>query len=204
MFKINRLISNLINYRKKILPIIFYEIIYSIKYFKSGNNYKIQDHNIRTDAIPCPYFFIREITKFVNENKISSLIDLGSGFGRITNFLSDTTKALVFGHEANSEIFEISIKNKKNNVVIKNQDILTTNYNNLNIDCFILNDPLKKINDLEKLIKKIELSKVNHGGKYYLVSININKEKSYVFNKYILIKNIEAGSSRSIKFYSNK
>ena len=72
MFKINRLISNLINYRKKILPIIFYEIIYSIKYFKSGNNYKIQDHNIRTDAIPCPYFFIREITKFVNENKISS------------------------------------------------------------------------------------------------------------------------------------
>ena len=95
MFKINRLISNLINYRKKILLIIFFEIIYSIKYRVSGNNYKIQNHDSRTDSIPCPYFFIHEIAKFVNEKKISDLIDLGSGFGRITNFLNDNTNASI-------------------------------------------------------------------------------------------------------------
>ena len=111
MYKINNLISHLLNYRKKILFIIFFEIIYSIKYHVSGNNYKIQNHTTRTDAIPCPYFFIYEIAKFVNERKISTLIDLGSGFGRITNFLSDKTNASITGYEVNSEIFEISVKN---------------------------------------------------------------------------------------------
>ena len=160
MFKINRLISNLINYRKNILLIIFFEIIYSIKYRVSGNNYKIQNHDSRTDSIPCPYFFIHEIAKFVNEKKISDLIDLGSGFGRITNFLNDNTNASISGFEASFEVFKISIKNKKENVVIKHQDILQADYNNFNFDCYILNDPLKKNNDLfvhhPDLLEKLE------------------------------------------------
>ena len=34
-------------------------------------------------------------------------------------------------------------------------------YNTLHVECFILNDPLKREIDLENLIKKIELSKYN-------------------------------------------
>ena len=72
---------------KKIFKIIFFEIYYSIKYFRSGNFFK------PPDIYPCPYYFIHKISQFVNKKKISSIIDLGCGSGRVTNFLNDTTKA---------------------------------------------------------------------------------------------------------------
>ena len=79
----------------------------------SGNYYKIQNDNLRTDTIPCPYFFIQKISQFINKKKIRSLIDLGCGFGRITNFLSDSTNAAIYGYEVDNKVFDIAIKNKK-------------------------------------------------------------------------------------------
>ena len=174
MIKIKFLVSILKSYKKKLIKIFFFEIYYSIKYLLSGNYYKIQNDNLRTDTIPCPYFFIHKISQFINKKKIRSLIDLGCGFGRITNFLSDSTNAAIYGYEVDNKVFDIAIKNKKKNVSIKYQDILSADYNSLYIECFVLNDPLKREIDLENLIKKIELNKYNFNQKYYLITINID------------------------------
>ena len=64
MIKIKFLISILKSYKKKLIKIFFFEIYYSIKYLLSGNYYKIQNDNLRTDTIPCPYFFIQKISQF--------------------------------------------------------------------------------------------------------------------------------------------
>ena len=203
MIKIKFLISILKSYKKKLIKIFFFEIYYSIKYLLSGNYYKIQNDNLRTDTIPCPYFFIHKISQFINKKKIRSLIDLGCGFGRITNFLSDSTNTDIYGYEVDNKVFDIAIKNKKKNVSIKYQDILSADYNSLYIECFVLNDPLKRGIDLENLIKKIELNKYNFNQKYYLITINIEEKKNYIFKKYKLLKMVSASSAKNVKFYSN-
>ena len=203
MIKIKFLILILKSYKKKLIKIFFFEIYYSIKYLLSGNYYKIQNDNLRTDTIPCPYFFIHKISQFINKKKIRSLIDLGCGFGRITNFLSDSTNAAIYGYEVDNKVFDIAIKNKKKNIYIKYQNILSVDYNTLHVECFILNDPLKREIDLENLTKKIELSKYNINKKYYLITINIDEKKNYIFKKFKLIKIVSASLTKNIRFYSS-
>jgi len=128
---------------------------------------------------------------------------LGCGFGRITNFLNDSTDATIHGYEIDKEVFDIAIKNKKKNVSIEYQNILSVDYNTLHVECFILNDPLKREIDLENLIKKIELSKYNINKKYYLITINIDEKKNYIFKKFKLIKIVSASSTKNIRFYSS-
>ena len=190
-------------YKKKRLKILIYEIYFIIKYFKTGNLIKFRNDNTMTDTIPCPYYFIHKISQFINKEKISSVIDLGSGYGRITNFLNDTTKATIFGYELDREVFDISKKNKKINVNIENKNILNVDYQNLKVECFILNDPLHRKTDLEYLIKKIHFNRLNLAKKYYLVTINIDKKKAYIFNNYKLIKLVFAGQSRFVNFFSD-
>ena len=203
MYKIKILFLVFKSYRKKILEIIFFEFFYSLKYFFNGNKYKIHNDSFKTDTIPCPYFFIHKISQFINENKIPNLADLGCGYGRITNFLSDTTYTSIQGYEIDKDVFDEALKNKKKNITIKCENILNINYNDLNTECFIMNDPLKKKNDLENLVKKIHLSKHNLSKKYYLITINIEDDKNYIFEKYKLIKTISAGPTKNVKFYCN-
>lgn len=202
MKKIKFLILSFKFYKKKLIQIIFFEIFYSLKYFFSGNYYKIHNDIIRTDTIPCPYFFIYKISQFINEKKISGLIDLGCGYGRITNFLRDATNATVYGYEIDEKVFNIALKNKKKNVSIEFKDILSADYNALHAECFILNDPLKREIDLENLIKKIESSKYKTEQKYYLITVNIEEKRNYIFEKYKLLKIVSAGTTKNVKFYS--
>ena len=207
MNKLKFLYSSLCLYRKKIFKIFFFEIYYSIKYFKSGNFFK------PPDIYPCPYYFIHKISQFVNKKKIGSIIDLGCGSGRITNFLNDTTKAKICGYEIDKEAFDLANKNKGINVTIKFDNILNIDFNNLNFDCFIINGPLYKkehLKDFEKLIKKIELSKVDSNQKYYWICQNLEADlrhkaesRSYLFEKKQLLKVVSAGSIKKIKFFSN-
>ena len=207
MNKLKFLYSSLYLYKKKIFKIFFFEIYYSIKYFKSGNFYK------PPDIYPCPYYFIHKISQFVNKKKIGSIIDLGCGSGRITNFLNDTTKAKICGYEIDKEAFDLANKNKGTNVTIKFDNILNIDFNNLNFDCLIFNGPLYKKEhqkDFEKLINKLELSKVNSDQKYYLIGINLDADSrhnaeslNYMFEKINLIKVVSAGSIKKVKFFSN-
>ncbi len=64
--------------------------------------------------------------------------------------------------------------------------------------------------NFEKLMNKIELSKVNSDQKYYLIGINLDADPrhkaeslNYMFKKINLIKVVSASSIKKIKFFSN-
>ena len=73
----------------------------------------------------------------------------------------------------------------------------------LNTDCFFINDPLKKKEDLEKLIIKIlELGKKS-GKIIYLILINIDEMKKRIFDRCNLIEFYQT-DSKGYYIYCNK
>mgnify|MGYP006128109005 FL=1 len=86
-------IESLFLFRKKLFKTVFYEIFYRYKYTKSNHFIKAPD------TYPAPYYFIYKISKFIKKKKITGIVDLGCGSGRMTNFLSDTSEAKIFGYE---------------------------------------------------------------------------------------------------------
>ena len=203
MKKIKFLYSILSHYRKKLFKIFLFEIYYSIIYWRSGNFFKSQDNRSRTDTVPCPYYFIHKIAQFIKKKKIKNVVDLGCGFGRITNFLHDNADAKISGYEIDKEVFDIAYKNKKEGVDIKLDDILKLNPDDLNFECLILNDPFKEKNDLELLIKKIQSGKNTSDKTYFLITINIDKDKNYIFGSKKVLKTVSAGIGKNVTFYSN-
>ena len=203
--KLKFIYSSLSLYKKKLFKVIFFEIYYSIKYFKSGNFFK------PPDVYPCPYYFIHKISQFINRRKISSVADLGCGSGRLTNFLNDTTDAKICGYEKDEEAFNLANKNKGANVTIKLENILNIDFDSLDTECFIFNGPLytkEHRPDFERLIKKIEQSKTNFDQKYYFIGINLDadprhdaEERNYIFEKKKLIKIVSASSIKKVKFF---
>ena len=79
----------------------------------------------------------------------------------------------MYGYEIDKDMFNYSIKNLNINAKIENQDINLINYNNLDVDCYILNTPFLKDEMLKNLIERIFLSKKNRK-KYYIIIINVD------------------------------
>jgi len=210
MSNIFKIIYSIINtYKKDIINIIFYEIYFFIKYYNSSS--KIFDTAIRGEeklntiansTIPCPLYYALIIANFVNKKKIKSILDLGSGHGRLTNFLSYNTNAKIYGYEFNEEIFKKSVQIKNKNVILKKKNILEINKEIYNIDCFIFSDPLKYRVDLDKVVKKIK--KIKKNKKYFIIFININNNKGKIMNKKYLIKQHVSSNKKSVKIYYNK
>ena len=95
----------------------------------------------------------------------------------------------------------IANKNKGANVTIRLENILNINFDNLNTECFIFNGPLYTSEhrpDFERLIKKIELSKINLDGD----PRHNSEDRNYRFEKKKLIKVVSASSIKKVKFYS--
>ena len=158
--------------------------------------------------MPCPYYFIYKISKFIKKNSINSAADLGSGNGRIVNFLSSKTKIKMYGYEIDKDMFDYSIKNLNINAQIKNQDINLINYKDLDVDCFILNTPFLKDEMLRNLIEKIFSSKKNTKKKYYIIIINVDVilkkiKLNNIFENFKLIKFINAGPITTFRIYEN-
>ena len=196
----------LLKYKRKIFKVTIFEIFYSL--LKRKLYFKIQNHPERADSMPCPYYFIYKISKFIRKNSIVSAVDLGSGNGRIVNFLSSETKTKMYGYEIDQDMFNYSIKNLNINAKIENKDINLINYNDLEVDCFILNTPFLKDEMLKSLIKKIFLSKQYSKKKYYIIIINVDiilkKIKlDDIFNKYKLIKFVDSGPITSLRIYES-
>ena len=205
--KIFFLIKTLSKYRKKIFKVSFYEIFFSIR--MGRNYYKIYNDALQADSLPCPYYFIYKIYKFVKKNQINKVIDLGSGNGRVVNFLSTKTNAKVKGFEKDKEIYNYSIKNLNENAEIKLEDINLIDYSNLNANCYILNTPFWQELILKNLIDKIFSSNMSKAEKYYIIIINtdvILKKISLdrLFENFKLIKFISAGPIRSLRIYESK
>ena len=210
MLNIFKIIYSIINtYKKDVIKIIFYEMFFLIKYYNSSSKIfytaissEEKLNTIANSTIPCPLYYALIIANFVNKKKIKSILDLGSGHGRLTNFLSYNTNAKIYGYEFNEEIFKKSVQIKNKNVILKKKNILEINKEIYNIDCFIFSDPLKYRVDLDKVVKKIK--KIKKNKKYFIIFININNNKGKIMNKKYLIKQHVSSNKKSVKIYYNK
>jgi len=196
----------LFKYKRKILKVASFEIYYSL--FFRRQFYKIYNHAERSDSMPCPYYFIYKISKFIKKNTIKHAVDLGSGNGRIVNFLSLKTNAKMYGFENDEEMFNYSIKNLNKNAKIELKDINLINYNDLNTNCYIINTPFWDDALLKSLIDKIFTSRKSSKEKYYIIIINIDVilkkiQLDTIFANFKLIKFINAGPTKSLRIYEN-
>ena len=200
LFFIPQLLSK---YRRKIFRVTIFEIYYSI--LKRRLYYKIQNHPERADSMPCPYYFLYKISKFIKKNKFYNIIEFVSGFGRVTNFLADNTNAKITGFELNKKVFNKSVKLKNKKVTLFNKNILDLNFSKNQADCYIMIAPLKKEKDTIKLQRKIIEAHINKK-KLYIIMVNINKK---LINKKLKIINTingnedNSGAKGSITFLAN-
>ena len=205
--KIFFLFSVLSKYKKKIIKVTIFEIFYSLilgRFF-----YKIYNDEEQADAMPCVYYFLYKISKFVKKKSINYIVDLGSGNGRAVNYLSLKTSSKVKGYEKNKEIFDYSLINLSKRAEIEHKDINLINFNELNADCFIVNTPFWKDTILKNLIDKIFSSNILKTKKYYIVIINTdiiikNISLDNIFMNFNLIKYVNAGPERSLRIYESK
>jgi len=187
-----------LNYKNIIIKALYYEIIYSIRYLEFGSHLKISKNSIATDTIPCIYYFLHKIAKFIKKNKINNVIELGSGFGRVTNFLADNTKAKITGFELDKQFFNESIKLKRKRVKLFNKNILKLNFSKNLSKCYIMIDPLKKAKDTVKLQEKIISANKLKKNKIYIITVNIHKK--LISRKLKIIKSITTGNKGLINF----
>ncbi len=195
--------SRLKKYQNKLIYVLFFEIFYTIKF--RDFYYKIHNDNTITDALPCPYYFLYEISKFIKKSPISNIIDLGSGNGRVVNFLAQITNKNVVGYEIDQELIDYSISKKNNNNAnFFRKDFKDLDFNKVDADCYIFNSPLKKKSDIKNFIYKASLVKK----KYFLIVINIdghldtNTINSF-FENFKLTKLIKAGETKTLRIYEN-
>jgi len=115
----------------------------------------------------------------------------------VVNFISHKNNIKSYGIEYDKEVFKSALKIKFKNVNLYHGDAITFNLKKLNSNCFILNDPFKKIKDRNKFLSKVK--KLNPGKRKYIISINDNKKK---FTKeFKLIHSIIGSKTRSLKIF---
>ena len=193
------------NYKFFIFRVLYFEILYSLRYLEFGSHLSTSKHKIAADTVPCIYYFLYKISKFIKKNKIYNIIELGSGFGRVTNFLADNTNAKITGFELDKKVFKKSVKLKNKKVTLFNKNILDLNFSKNQADCYIMIDPLKKEKDTIKLQRKIIDANKNKK-KLYIIMVNINKK---LINKKLKIINTingnedNSGAKGSITFLVN-
>jgi len=198
-------IKTILLFRKKFFKAIFYEILYRLIYSKNNHFYKPPDN------YPAAYYFIYKISKFINNKKILGVVDLGCGSGRVTNFLSDKTKAKIYGYEIDKESYQVANLNKNNDVTILNENIVNIDFETLDAECFILNNPLYKSEhraDFEMLINNIHEGMKKKQKGYYIIGLNLDadekhkaEDRNYIFHEENLSKVVVAGPNKKINFF---
>lgn len=187
------------NYRSYAFTILINEIIFQFKYNGELNKFKYLDSKFQSDSIPCSYFFLKKIKKFILKNDINYSCDLGSGYGKILYFLGNLNNHKIDGVELDKEIYSYSLTLKNINTKVFNEDILRFDIKSAKYDLFILNDPLKKLEDLKKLIARIK----NFYNTGYIVLINLDEKKlQSVLDDLKIIDSLIISKSRNILFCS--
>jgi hypothetical protein len=180
------------------LPILFFEFYYFIKYQNKCNNFKYSNSKSLSDSIPCSFFFLQKIEKFIKNKKLQIICDLGSGYGKTIHFLGNIKKYKIDGYELDKEIYQNSLSLKNKNICIYNKDILSPNILKLKYQVFIVNDPLMKISDFKKLIDNL-INIFNR--KKFLILINVDpKRQLYIYKNFEIIDSLTISSKRNIFF----
>jgi len=185
------------SYRNIFLKVLFFEILYSIRFGTLIPKIKIHNNAKRTDTVPCVYYFLHEISKFLKEKGIKSIVDIGSGYGRVVNFISSINNIKTCGVEYDKEAFNYSLKIRKKNINLYCGDIFDFDLKKFNSKCFILVEPFKKIKDRTKLLNKIK--RIYPKQKKYIIAVNNYKGNFPKFLK--LIHSTIASKSRTLKIF---
>ena len=190
----------IISYKFSIIYILFYEFIFIILGYK-GNSFVVRKNNKATDTIPCSYYFLVKIYNVIKHENINSFIDLGCGNGRVIYFLNKKLKINYTGVELFNNSYEYCSKIFKMlpNIKLLNKNFFDLDYNNLQYDCYFLNDPLHNLEDHNKLIKKI-ISSFKPSKKALFITVNLTEGKDDVFKSMELLYSLII-YSRSIKIY---
>tara|TARA_B110000444_G_scaffold242111_1_gene259123 strand:+ start:137 stop:769 length:633 start_codon:yes stop_codon:yes gene_type:complete len=187
------------NYRFYSFTILINEIMFQLIHNKEFNKFKYLNSKFQSDSIPCSYYFLKKIKKFISKNNIDYFCDLGSGYGKILYFFGILNRYKIDGVELDKEIYLDSLNLKNDNIKIYNEDILKFDLANTRYDLFILNDPLKKKDDLDKLILKIKAS-YKQG---YVILINLDQDKlKCVFENLNIVELTIISKTRNIIFCS--
>lgn len=185
------------NYKFYVLTVILYEIIFSVLYNKKYNRFEYLNSNFFSDSIPIPFLFLKKIEIFIIKKNIKQLCDLGSGFGKILYYFGKIKKIKIDGIEVEKKIYDISVSLEDKDIKIYNEDILKFDLKKNSYETFILNDPLKKKDDLSKLILNIKKEYKS----IYLIFINIDSSKqNLISDKLNIIDKFIVSKSRNIFF----
>ena len=187
------------NYHFYSFPILFSEALFYLKHNSIVNKFKYLNDDFLSDSIPCPYYFLKKIKKFTIGKNIKYLCDLGSGYGKVLYFFGNLNNYQIDGVELNKEVYLDSTILNNDNIKIFNENILKFDLNNKKYDLFIMNDPLKKNEDLIELILKIK----KFCKKSYLVFINLDEKKIESVNHNLrLIDSFVVSKNKNIFFCS--
>ena len=191
----------ILNYHFYTIPIILNEILFNFKYDKNLNNFKYLKSNFLSDSIPCPFTFLKIIKSFIEKKNINLICDLGSGYGKVLYFFGKINQYKIDGIELDEDIYQISKSLENERINILNQNILDFDLNSKSYNLFILNDPLKKRDDLKKIVEKLKLIKRN----CYFVFINLTPDKTKIINSNLeVIDSYIISNSKNIYFTKPK
>jgi SAM-dependent methyltransferase len=187
------------NYHFYSIPILLSEAIFYLKYNNTVNKFKYLNDDFLSDSIPCPYYFLKRIKSFAIKKNLNSFCDLGSGYGKVLYFFGSLNDYKIDGVEFDKEIYLNSTVLNNKNIEVFNANILELDFNNTKYDMFIMNDPLKKKEDLLELILKIK----KFSKKSYLVFINLDEKKIEIINHNLkLIDSFIVSKNKNILFCS--
>jgi len=187
------------NYHFYSIPVLLSEAIFYLKHNSTVNKFKYLNDDFLSDSIPCPYYFLKRIKSFAIKKDLNNFCDLGSGFGKVLYFFGSLNNYKIDGVEFDKEIYLNSTVLNNNNIEIFNANILELDFNNTKYDMFIMNDPLKKKEDLLQLILKIK----KFCKKSYLVFVNLDEKKIKIINHNLkLIDSFIVSKNKNILFCS--
>tara|TARA_Y100001970_G_C14077048_1_gene772600 strand:+ start:334 stop:975 length:642 start_codon:yes stop_codon:yes gene_type:complete len=158
----------IIDYKFSIFFFIIYEIFYLLKGY-TGFRFTFSSNKSMTNTIPCPYYFLYLIKKDLNLSRIDSLIDFGSGYGRIVHFFNKNfSLKKILGIEYASLPYAYCLKkfNKETNIEFINNDFDNFDLkkycseNQLSDVCLFFSAPFSKSQDMVKYISNINLLKI--------------------------------------------
>ena len=188
---------NFINsYRNIFFKVFLFELFFSIKFKDFLNNIVIHNNEHRTDTVPCIYYFLSEISKFIKKEKIKTIIDIGSGLGRVLNVIHHQNKIKCYGIEFDKNTYERSLKLTNNKIKIYHGDVFKFNFNKTKFECFILVDPFKKDYYKKKFFDKILSLKQK---KKFLITVNF--KQILLPKQFKIVYSLIAGRERSLKIY---
>ena len=197
MRKTNYFFNFIRSYHRIFLKVLFFEIFYSILFREFIPKIKVHNNSNRTDTVPCVYYFLHEISKFLRKNRIKSVVDIGSGYGRVVNFISSINRIKSYGIEYDKEVFKVANKFKKKNVNLYCGDVFNFDIKKFKSKCYILVDPFKKVNDRNKFLSKVK--KIYPGEKKFIIAVN--NYKSGFPNQFKLIYSIIGSKTRTLKIF---